>query len=538
MKKNIFINFINSLCMLAIVVFFAVANTASAAPVSVISTTDTPNQGENATLAAFGDTVLAQSFITDDVGGEVSSLIIQDAYVNPFITDHDVGIYSTVGEGDIGSSLVSFNSSPDNSSGLLEFFPTSSVVLDPNTMYWVVVKSNSAITWKYSNTVNSGTGSISESMYRAKSIDGGDTYVYDTNVDAGGSFGTGAWNFNMQLNLSQEESDTTNPSIISILPENGVENISRSSSIVLTFDEPIFKGSGLITLATGDNNLLVENINVSSSQVQIGGENNTTVVIDPSYDFLPGIVVYVNIPDTAFKDAADNYAQGFNGNHENVPSFTVEYDPYVITPIKAIPEKIYGNTATYTFSISGQGEAQYVAEMCGGDADGIFSDIEGDPESQSLTLFNLKLGVTYECQFAVESQAGYSNFIHIGPFRVVKKTTSGSSSNSITQSIPEKIDSIRGNTCPADQILNQNLKAPSRNGVYNNYTKAIVTEAKILQAHMNRLGFNAGPVDGILGPLSDGAIKRMQKYLGTVQDGKVGPITRGLINNSCDKGSL
>ena len=50
---------------------------------------------------------------------------------------------------------------------------------------------------------------------------------------------------------------------------------------------------------------------------------------------------------------------------------------------------------------------------------------------------------------------------------------------------------------------------------------------------MNRLGFNAGVVDGILGPITDGAIKRMQKFLGTDQDGYVGPKTRALINNSC-----
>jgi peptidoglycan hydrolase-like protein with peptidoglycan-binding domain len=51
---------------------------------------------------------------------------------------------------------------------------------------------------------------------------------------------------------------------------------------------------------------------------------------------------------------------------------------------------------------------------------------------------------------------------------------------------------------------------------------------------MNRLGFNAGTVDGILGRNTDASIKRMQKYLGTYQDGLVGPITRGLLNNSCN----
>jgi hypothetical protein len=92
--------------------------------------------------------------------------------------------------------------------------------------------------------------------------------------------------------------------------------------------------------------------------------------------------------------------------------------------------------------------------------------------------------------------------------------------------------------CSVDKIITQNLKAPSRNGVYNSYTKAVVKEAKILQAHLNRLGFASGPEDGILGPISMGAIKRMQTFLKTIPDGFVGPITRGLINSSCGSKGL
>ena len=54
---------------------------------------------------------------------------------------------------------------------------------------------------------------------------------------------------------------------------------------------------------------------------------------------------------------------------------------------------------------------------------------------------------------------------------------------------------------------------------------------------MNRLGFNSGAVDGIIGPITDGAIKRMQRYLGftgKLVDGYVGPLTRERINNSCE----
>lgn len=95
--------------------------------------------------------------------------------------------------------------------------------------------------------------------------------------------------------------------------------------------------------------------------------------------------------------------------------------------------------------------------------------------------------------------------------------------------------------CSADLIITQDMRAGARNGRINNYSRAtiakkeIAKEVKILQTHMNRLGFNSGPVDGILGPITDGAIKRMQKFLGTYQDGLVGPVTRSLINNSCGK---
>ena len=82
-------------------------------------------------------------------------------------------------------------------------------------------------------------------------------------------------------------------------------------------------------------------------------------------------------------------------------------------------------------------------------------------------------------------------------------------------------------------MLTQNLKAPSKNGSYNNYTGGIVTEADLLQQNLDRLGFNPGPIDGILGPLSDGAIKRMQTFLGTLPDGYVGPLTRSALNGSC-----
>lgn len=109
--------------------------------------------------------------------------------------------------------------------------------------------------------------------------------------------------------------------------------------------------------------------------------------------------------------------------------------------------------------------------------------------------------------------------------------------NFITEN--NSLKKIDGKKCSLDLIMSQNLRAPKtaqryiRNGKYDSYAKETVKEAHILQKHLNRLGFSAGKVDGIIGPNTRGAILRLQKYLGTKQDGYVGPKTRDLLNNSC-----
>ena len=100
---------------------------------------------------------------------------------------------------------------------------------------------------------------------------------------------------------------------------------------------------------------------------------------------------------------------------------------------------------------------------------------------------------------------------------------------------PAPANGLSQGTCSASQILTQNLKPGSRNGTYNSFTKGTVKEVKILQAHLNRLGFASGKEDGILGPITKGAIMRMQKFLGVKADGLVGKNTRAAINNSCGK---
>lgn len=175
----------------------------------------------------------------------------------------------------------------------------------------------------------------------------------------------------------------------------------------------------------------------------------------------------------------------------------------------------------------------------------MISSLSDGDTNETAMLSGVQVGGTYSFQFYCQDENGNnSNAISSGQFTVIADSVTepeptpsrasrgigGSRTSTRTQSQrPTQTSDI----CPANQILTQNLRSGSRNGRYHPYTKAIVTEANRLQAHLNRLGFKSGPVDGILGPISDGAIKRMQTYLGTMPDGYVGPITRGLLNKSC-----
>jgi Putative peptidoglycan binding domain len=47
-----------------------------------------------------------------------------------------------------------------------------------------------------------------------------------------------------------------------------------------------------------------------------------------------------------------------------------------------------------------------------------------------------------------------------------------------------------------------------------------------LQVRLHRLGFRPGPIDGLFGPLTEGAVERFQVARGLVADGVVGPATR------------
>lgn len=264
------------------------------------------------------------------------------------------------------------------------------------------------------------------------------------------------------------------------------------------------------------------------------------------------------IPGTEYFIRA--YATNASGTtYGSQRTFTTEVDNIAptLTEITPLSGTIDLENATYYFRTSEICDLS-ASNISSTQGDVVFSadDIALDKDI-GVTLNGMVAGGTYSFSISCTDNAdNESNTLHVGPFTIRKNTSSSSrsrlsgSSSFFTQmrfqqsqqatvnqttptlhSIPDASD-IEG-LCSSDLILTQNLKRGARNGVFDTFTGSIVTEAHILQKHLNRLGFDSGPEDGIIGPLTESAIKRMQTFLGTKSDGHVGPITRGLINRSC-----
>lgn len=219
-----------------------------------------------------------------------------------------------------------------------------------------------------------------------------------------------------------------------------------------------------------------------------------------------------------------------------IPSDTTAPVLTVVTPINK-KTSIKNAVLTFTTSEACEISAAPISVSDGSSAELLIEDTVPSTDIHA-TIRGMKQGVTYSFSFTCTDDAGNeSNTIDSGEFTIEKPIVIGYKppQGKPSQQEESKTPFSQKGECSADQLITENLKAPSRNGFYNSYTGKKVTQANRLQAHLNRLGFNAGPVDGIIGPLSTAAIKRMQTFLGTPADGYVGPLTRALINNSCEE---
>jgi hypothetical protein len=103
--------------------------------------------------------------------------------------------------------------------------------------------------------------------------------------------------------------DTTSPTVAAFTPADGFSGFPLSSNLSIRFNELVQKGaSGTISIFNTSGNVLVEAINVTSSQVTV---SNATVTIDPTSPLVSGNTYYVQVSAGAIEDVSGNVYAGF-----------------------------------------------------------------------------------------------------------------------------------------------------------------------------------------------------------------------------------
>ena len=132
--------------------------------------------------------------------------------------------------------------------------------------------------------------------------------------------------------------DTTAPQLVSSTPAAAATGVAPTANLVLNFDEPVVKGSGAITVRHQVNGLVLETIDVGSSQVTVNGNQ---VTIDPSKTLALGQGYALEVAAGAFEDAKGNDHAGLVG------AGTLKFTVTAGTPV-FVSEIHYDNTGTDT----------------------------------------------------------------------------------------------------------------------------------------------------------------------------------------------
>ena len=110
-----------------------------------------------------------------------------------------------------------------------------------------------------------------------------------------------SWNFT---------ADGTAPILVASIPANGATNVLPSSSLTLTFNEPVQISPGNISIHLSSDNSAVQTINMPSGFVTATGEN---VTVDLPVNLLLDTAYYVNISAGAIADFSGNVWPGISG---------------------------------------------------------------------------------------------------------------------------------------------------------------------------------------------------------------------------------
>ena len=112
------------------------------------------------------------------------------------------------------------------------------------------------------------------------------------------------------INITNLDSDTSNPTVDTFSPSDNATGVSTSGNISITFSENVDAETGSVDIYRTLDNSLVESIDVTSGQVTGSGTN--TITINPSQNLAESTAFYVQIDATAFDDTAGNSFAGIS----------------------------------------------------------------------------------------------------------------------------------------------------------------------------------------------------------------------------------
>jgi hypothetical protein len=132
--------------------------------------------------------------------------------------------------------------------------------------------------------------------------------------------------------------DTTAPQLLSSTPAAAATGVAPTANLVLNFSEAVVKGSGAITIRHQINGLVLETIDVGSSQVTVSGGQ---VTINPGKTLALSQGYALEVAAGAFEDAKGNDHAGLSG------AGALKFTAAAGTPV-FISEIHYDNTGTDT----------------------------------------------------------------------------------------------------------------------------------------------------------------------------------------------
>ena len=160
-----------------------------------------------------------------------------------------------------------------------------------------------------------------------------------------GITGSSTWAF------TSEVTDFAPPLVATLSPANGSTGVAVAANLVITFDEPVAKGSGNIVIKKTSDGTAVETIPVSDARVSVSGNSAT---INPTGTFASFTGYYVEVAAGAFRDSSGNAFAGITGSSTwaftSVNSDTVAPAVQTLSPADGVAGVAVDANLVITFS--------------------------------------------------------------------------------------------------------------------------------------------------------------------------------------------